>query len=93
LCPERIDYPVSQTFGNVGVLFTVLRSESGYGYGGDGDGADYFEALGDLNERVLPIAVRGGTGFDADALRARLAWHAWGSWDSGVTVAIADNSP
>jgi hypothetical protein len=49
---------VPQAVGDVGVLFTVLRSERDFG--SNGNGADHLEAPGDIGERVLQIAATDG---------------------------------
>jgi len=70
---------VSQASGDVGVLLTILRSESDFD--GDCDGADYFKAPGDISELVLRIAAT-GAGFRCRRITGRLARGAWGSLDS-----------
>jgi hypothetical protein len=72
---ERIDHAVPQAFGDVGVLFTGLRSERDFG--SDGNGADYLEAPGDIGERVLQIAAT-GVGFRCERFTGRLAPGPWG---------------
>jgi hypothetical protein len=70
ICVERIDYAVSEAFGDIGVLFTILRSESHFG--GDRNGADYFKAPGNIGDRLLPIAAT-GAGFRCGQITDRLA--------------------
>jgi hypothetical protein len=70
---ERIDYTVPQALGDVGVLFTILRSKSDFGC--DGDGANYFKVMSDIDERVLPIEAT-GAGFRGGRITGRLAWDA-----------------
>jgi hypothetical protein len=61
---------VPQAFGDVGVLFTVLRFERDFG--SNGNSADHLEASGDIGERVLQIATA-GAGFRSERFMGRLA--------------------
>jgi hypothetical protein len=48
---DRIDYAVADAFGDVGILFAVLRSERNFGR--DRNGTDHPETPSDVAERVL----------------------------------------
>jgi hypothetical protein len=64
---------VPQAFGDGDVLFTILRSKSDFGC--DCDGANYFKATSDIDERVLPIEAA-GAGVRGGRITGRLAWDA-----------------
>jgi len=77
---ERIDYAVSQTFGDVGVLFAVLRSESDFG--GNSNCADHPQALDDIDDLVLQVAAT-ESGFRYERFIGRLAPGYW-RWMDGL---------
>ena len=61
-------------------------------FSGGGNGGDHLEATGDIGEQVLDIVVT-ETNFRCGRTTGRLARDVWGSLDSGVIAAVADNSP